>query len=98
FGKEYSNQEVIHSMVIVISMIGLIFGSACIISLYGFEPVDAVFDATSALANTGLSAGVAGPPLALELKWLFILLMILGRVEILALFIMFSGTKEPKNS
>ena len=50
FGKEYSNQEVIHSMVIVISMIGLIFGSACIISLYGFEPVDAVFDVTSALA------------------------------------------------
>jgi trk system potassium uptake protein len=98
FGKEYSNQEVIHSMVIVVSMIGLIFGSACIISLYGFEPVDAVFDATSALANTGLSAGIAGPPLALELKWLFILLMLLGRVEILAFFIMFSRTKEPKNS
>ena len=98
FGKEYSNLEVIHSMVIVISMIGLIFGSAFLISLYGFQPVDAVFDATSALATTGLSAGVVGPSLALELKWLFVALMILGRVEILAFFIMFSRAKEPKNS
>jgi len=98
FGKEYSNMEVIHSMVIVISMVGLIFGSAFVISLYGFEPVDAVFDATSALATTGLSAGVVGPSLALELKWLFVFLMIVGRVEILAFFIMFSRTKEPKNS
>ncbi len=98
FGKEYSNLEVIHSMVIIISMIGLIFGSTFLISLYGFEPVDAVFDATSALATTGLSAGVVGPSLVLELKWLFVFLMILGRVEILAFFIMFSRTKEPKNS
>lgn len=98
FGKEYSNLEVIHSLVVVLSMIGLIFGSACLISLYGFEPVNAVFDVTSALANVGLSTGIAGQPLALELKWLFILLMLFGRVEILAVFIMFSRTKEPKES
>ncbi len=98
FGKEYSNAEIIQSMVIVISMIGLIFGSAFLISLYGFRPVDALFDATSALATTGLSAGVVGPALALELKWLFVFLMIIGRVEILAFFIMFSRTKRPKIS
>ncbi len=94
FGKEYSNPEVIHSMVIVISMIGLIFGSTFLISLYGFQPMDAVFDATSALATTGLSAGVVGPSLALELKWLFVFLMIIGRVEILAFFIMLSRQRE----
>ncbi len=94
FGKEYSNPEVIHSMVIVISMIGLIFGSTFLISLYGFQPVDAVFEATSALATTGLSAGVVGPSLALELKWLFVFLMIIGRVEILAFFIMLSRQRE----
>ena len=95
FGKKYSNVEIIQSLVVVVSMIGLIFGSAFIISLYGFQPIDAIFDATSALATTGLSAGVVGPSLALELKWLFVFLMILGRVEILAFFIMFSRTKEP---
>ncbi len=94
FGKEYSNLEVIHSLVIVISMVGLIFGSTFLISLYGFQPVDAVFEATSALATTGLSAGVVGPSLALELKWLFVFLMIIGRVEILAFFIMLSRQRE----
>jgi len=94
FGKEYTNLDIIYSMVIVISMISLIFGSAFLISLYGFRPVDAVFEATSALATTGLSAGIVGPSLALELKWLFVFLMLLGRVEILAFFIMFSRQRE----
>jgi trk system potassium uptake protein TrkH len=94
FGKEYSNLEVVQAMVIVISMTGLIFGSAFLISLYGYHPVDAVFEATSALATTGLSTGIISPTLALELKWLFIILMILGRVEVLAFFIMLSRQKE----
>jgi trk system potassium uptake protein len=98
FGKEYSNPEIIHSMVLVVLMIGFVFGSAFVIVFYGFQPVDALFEATSAITCTGLSTGIVGPPLALELKCLFIFLMILGRVEILALFIMFSRTKEPKNS
>jgi len=95
FGKKYSNVEIIQSLIVVVSWVGLIFGSSFIISLYGFHPIDAIFDTTSALSTTGLSAGVAGPSLALELKWLFVFLMILGRVEILAFFIMFSRTKEP---
>jgi trk system potassium uptake protein TrkH len=95
FGKKYSNAEIIQSLIVVISMVGLIFGSAFLISLYGFHPVDAMFEATSALATTGLSAGIVGPSLALELKWLFVFLMIVGRVEILAFFIMFTKVKEP---
>jgi trk system potassium uptake protein TrkH len=98
FDKKYSNVEIIQSLIVVVSWIGLIFGSAFLISLYGFQPIDAIFDTTSALSTTGLSAGIAGPSLALELKWLFVSLMILGRVEILAFFIMLSRTKEPKNS
>jgi trk system potassium uptake protein TrkH len=94
FGKEYSNTEIVQSMVIIILTIALIFGSALLISLYGFRPVDAIFEVTSALATTGLSVGIVGPSLALELKWLLVLLMILGRVEILAFFTMFSRTKE----
>lgn len=96
FGKEYSNLEIIHSLIIVILMAGFIFGSAFVVSLYGFQPVDAIFETTSALACTGLSAGIVSPSLALELKWMFIFLMVLGRVEILAFFIIFSRTKEPK--
>lgn len=98
FGKEYTNLEVIRSLVFVILMVGFMLGGAFVISMYGFQPMDALFEATSALTCTGLSAGIVGPSLALELKCLIIFLMILGRVEILSLFIMLSPTKEPKNS
>jgi trk system potassium uptake protein TrkH len=75
-------------------MIIIIFFSSFIVSSYGFRPVDSIFETTSAIATTGLSTGIVGPSLALELKWLFIFLMILGRVEILAFLIMFSRKKE----
>jgi trk system potassium uptake protein len=96
FGKIYTNTELIEAMVIVILMIIIIFISTLVVSLYGFHPIDSLFETTSAIATTGLSAGVIGPSLALELKWLFVFLMILGRVEILAFFIIFSRKKEPK--
>jgi trk system potassium uptake protein TrkH len=96
FGKEYTNAEIIQSLALVILMIGIIFASSFIVSSYGFRPIDAIFETTSAIATTGISVGVVGPSLALELKWLFVFLMILGRVEILAFLIMFSRSKEPK--
>lgn len=94
FGREYSNSELNQSMIIVLLMISFIFVSTLIVSLYGFHPIDSLFETTSAIATTGLSAGIVGPSLALELKWLFVALMILGRIEILAFFIIFSRTKE----
>jgi len=96
FGKVYTNAEVIQSMAMVTLMIGIIFASSFIVSSYGFRPVDSIFETTSAMATTGLSAGIINPSLALELKWLFVLLMLLGRVEILAFLIVFSRTKESK--
>jgi len=97
FGREYSNSELNQSLIVVLLMISFIFVSTLIVSIYGFHPIDSLFETTSALATTGLSAGIIGPSLALELKWLFVVLMLFGRVEILAFFIVFSRTKEPKN-
>jgi trk/ktr system potassium uptake protein len=96
FGKIYTNTELIEAMAIVVLMIIIIFIGTLVVSLYGFHPIDSLFETTSAIATTGLSVGIIGPSLALELKWLFVFLMILGRVEILAFFIIFSRTKEPK--
>ena len=95
FGREYTDATIIQAAVVVFLMIALVFFSAFIVSSYGFQPVDALFETTSAVATTGLSTGIISPSLALELKWLFVFLMILGRVEIFAFFIMFSRTKEP---
>ena len=96
FGKVYTNPELIEAMAIVVLMIIIIFIGTLVVSLYGFHPIDSLFETTSAIATTGLSVGVIGPSLALELKWLFVFLMILGRVEILAFFIILSRKREPK--
>jgi trk system potassium uptake protein TrkH len=95
FGREYSNAAVIQAAVVVLLFIALIFFSTIIVSLSGFPFIDSLFETTSAAATTGLSTGIITPTLQLELKWLFVCLMILGRVEILAVFIMFSRTKIP---
>jgi len=94
FGKEYTDAGIIQAAVVVLLMIALVFFSAFIISSYGFQPVDSLFETTSAVATTGLSTGIVSPSLALELKWLFVALMLLGRVEVLAFLIMVSRTKE----
>ena len=96
FGRTYTNPELIEATAIVVLMIIFMFIGTLIVSLYGFHPIDALFETTSAIATTGLSAGVIEPSLALELKWLFVFLMIVGRVEILAFFIIFSRKKEPE--
>jgi trk system potassium uptake protein TrkH len=95
FGKEYTDAGIIQAAIVVLLMISLVFFSAFIVSSYGFQPVDSLFETTSAVATTGLSTGIISPSLAIELKWLFVALMLLGRVEVLAFLIMISRTKEP---
>jgi trk system potassium uptake protein TrkH len=94
FGKEYTNAGIIQAAIVVLLMISLVFFSAFIVSSYGFQPVDSLFETTSAVATTGLSTGIISPSLAIELKWLFVALMLLGRVEVLAFLIMISRIKE----
>ena len=94
FGREYSNGEIIHSLILIILMAAVILGSATAVSSYGFSFVDSLFETTSAVATTGLSVGIISPSLADGLKWLFISLMILGRVEIMAFLVMIA--REPK--
>ncbi|MEM4258107.1 MAG: potassium transporter TrkG [Candidatus Thermoplasmatota archaeon] len=93
FGKEYSNKDIIQSLVIILLMGVTVVCSAILVSGYGFSVVDSLFETTSAVATTGLSVGIVGPTLASELKWLFIVLMILGRVEIFSFLIMLSRKK-----
>lgn len=97
FGNEYTGSSLNKALVTVFLMISLVFFSAFIVSSYGFPLVDSLFETTSAVATTGLSTGIVSPSLAMELKWLFVVLMILGRVEIFAVLIMFSRAKESTN-
>lgn len=55
----------------------------------GHEPLDALFDVVSALGTVGLSTGVAGPALEPWLKWVLCADMLMGRLEIVAVLVLF---------
>ncbi len=95
-GKEIPKYEIIRSIMMIVLMIVTILVSALILTLYGFSPIDAAFEVTAAISTTGLSVGIAGPTLILPLKWLFIGLMIIGRVEIITILAIFLRSKQQK--
>lgn len=57
--------------------------------LMGYDPLDALFDVVSALGTVGLSTGIAGPELAPFLKAVLCLDMLMGRLEIVAVLVLF---------
>lgn len=60
---------------------------------FGYAPIDAFFDVSSALATAGLSAGTVGPGLDPVLKGVLCLVMLMGRVETCAfLLLLYPGT------
>lgn len=93
FDKEYSNQDIVQNYVIVVLMVGIAFLSAIIFTAGGNTFVNSLFITTSAIATTGLDVGlIIG--LGLAFKWLLVLLMLLGRVEVFAFLIIFSRVNE----
>jgi len=68
--------------------------------LAGVEPLDALFEVVSAVGTVGLSVGISRPDLAPMLQGILCVDMWLGRLEILAMLILFSPAvwhhhKEP---
>jgi trk system potassium uptake protein TrkH len=50
-----------------------------------------VFDIISALSSCGLSAGYVSPGMPLISKWVFILVMWIGRLEVIPVIVLFMG-------
>ena len=73
----------------------LLFATAVLCSWFpflwfGHDPLNALFEVVSALATTGLSAGIAGPDLHPLLKGVLCADMMLGRLEIVAVLVLFA--------
>ena len=71
------------------------FGGALLLSwmaflAYGLPPLESLFEVTSALANVGLSAGLTGDELPAALKFILCCNMLLGRLELLAVLVLFA--------
>jgi trk system potassium uptake protein TrkH len=82
-------EEVYRMMTYVLLYSIMLVFSAFIFMLYGINSADSIFETSSALATAGLSTGVTNPGMPSLLKLVLCADMLLGRVEIVPLFILF---------
>ncbi len=92
--KEISELAISRNMLVIVVYVLTIF-VATIVSLhmyitsFGLEEV--IFELVSALSNVGLTVGFISAASPLSIKWIFILLMWLGRLEIVPVIIIVMG-------
>ncbi len=87
-GREIGSAELQRAMVLILLFVCAIASSWFIFLLYGYPPLDALFEVVSATGTVGLSSGITAPGLEDELKLLLCFDMLLGRVEIVALLVL----------
>jgi len=74
----------------MVALYGLVvLGSWFAFLLHGYPAADSLFEVVSATATVGLSSGLSSPELAPVLKGVLVLDMWMGRLEILAVLILF---------
>jgi trk system potassium uptake protein TrkH len=92
--KELSELEISKNMLIIMLYVITIFVSTIIcvhLSVTTFHLENVVFEIISALSNAGLGFGFISAASPLSIKWVFILLMWLGRLEIVPVIILVLG-------
>jgi trk system potassium uptake protein TrkH len=89
-GEYLEKSDLIIHMMIVSLFILLTLSSAFVLSGYGYSYVDGLVESASAISTTGDSPKVLTPSMPLIPKLVLLILMLLGRIEIVPLFIIFS--------
>lgn len=90
-----TDEDILRVYTFVASYI-MIFGLAGLFTAaYGYPVLDSFFESTSALSNVGLSTGIVSPVMPLGLKGMYIILMLIGRLEVMALIglVFYLGSK-----
>jgi len=89
-GEDVIGQSIILSTVAFLFLyLFVIFVSSFIFVLHGFSLSDSLFEVSSALGTVGLSCGITDASLPVILKAVLIINMLLGRIEIIPIFILF---------
>lgn len=80
-------------LVIIIYLLTIATATVLILHLYitSFRVEEIIFETISALSNAGVSTGFIGPASPFVIKWIFIVLMWLGRLEIVPVIILAMG-------
>ena len=92
--KEISELAISRNLLVIVVYVLTIF-VATIVSLHiyitSFRLEEVIFELVSALSNVGLSVGFISAASPLSIKWIFIFLMWLGRLEIVPVIILVMG-------
>jgi len=92
--KQISEVELSKNMLIIVLYVLKIF-IATIFALHlattDFKTHEIVFEEVSAMSNVGLGLGYLVPSSPVTIKWVFIILMWIGRLEIIPVLILFMG-------
>ncbi len=87
-GRRLEFDELARALFLITLFASLIALSWFTFVLYGYEPVDALFEVTSASATVGLSSGITRTDLEPLLKVVLCIDMLAGRVEVMALLLL----------
>ena len=93
---EINNIENLSSVVSILLFIFTLVIFAVIFSTMGVSFTDALFEIGSALTTNGISMGNTNVTMPLAYKWLMIVAMTIGRVEILSVLIALSPYRRKR--
>jgi trk system potassium uptake protein len=86
-GKLLEDTEVQRVLILILLFIGVVVISWLVFLMYGYAPMNALFEVVSASATVGLSTGVTAADMPVLLKLVLCLDMLFGRLEIIALLV-----------
>jgi trk system potassium uptake protein TrkH len=86
-GKIMEDTEIQRVFILIMLFIGVIILSWFVFLMYGYTPMNALFEVVSASATVGLSTGITAAEMPLLLKFVLSIDMLLGRLEIIALLV-----------
>ncbi|MBI4181349.1 MAG: TrkH family potassium uptake protein [Candidatus Aenigmarchaeota archaeon] len=87
--RHFSARDLAVNGTLILLSIASVFLGALALTTAGHSFTDSLFEAVSAFGTVGMSVGIAVPALAVELKWVFILLMLVGRIEVIPFLVAF---------
>lgn len=85
-GSKPDREELKAVLIWIVSFLIVLLILSLVFSTIGISLLDSVFEVGSALTTNGISMGITTVTIPLGYKWLLILAMILGRIEIVAVF------------
>lgn len=87
-GHRLESAEIQHALFIILLYVSVIFLSWLLFLIFGYDPLNALFEVVSATATVGLSVGITSQDLHPLLKGILCIDMLMGRLEVFALLVL----------